>query len=411
MAGKPVLCRYALSAYALMTLDTRFTQLTELLNAHQSFWRLIPFDHLDLPWTDEAPAFANWLQQCSQNEINALDADFGGLLNAITPFLPETRRLAVLCTLDPLSGRRLSPSRFWRQDTPGRKWEQVLAFASVVSDDGAPILEWCCGKAHLGRTLALLNGVTVTGLDRDAVLCQAGARLADRLHAPVRFVNADAFSPEATACFADAPHVVALHACGDLHTVLLEQGTQNRSRSITIAPCCFHRIREVHYTPISALGRSQNLELTRFELKLPLQEMVTGDCRARRYREIELLWRIGFDLLQRNLTGSHRYHQVPKILQRLLAGDFDTFCRWAAQAIGLALPETVKLSVYLERAYERRVTIARIELVRHIFRRPLETWLLLDRALLLQEQGYRVDLGTFCDRSLTPRNVIIKGTL
>ena len=394
-----------------MTLDARFTELTELLNAHQSFWRLIPFDHLAVPWTEEAPALAVWLHQRSQHEINALDADFEGLLAAVAPFLPETRRLAALCALDPLPGRRLSPSRFWRQDTPGRKWEQVLAFARVAPGDGAPILEWCCGKAHLGRTLALLTGSVVTGLDRDAILCEEGARLAHRFNAPVRFVTADAFSPEATACVADAPHVVALHACGDLHTVLLEHSVHSRTRSITVAPCCFHRIREARYTPLSALGRSQNLDLTRFELKLPLQEMVTGDCRARRYREIELLWRIGFDLLQRDLTDNNRYRQVPKILQRLLAGDFDTFCRWAATAIGLVLPETVNLTVYLDRAHERRVTIARIELARHIFRRPLEMWLLLDRTLFLQEQGYRVELGTFCDRRLTPRNAIVKGTL
>lgn len=394
-----------------MTLATRFTELTELLNAHQTFWRLIPFDHLAVPWTEEAPALAVWLHQRSQHEINALDADFEGLLAAVAPFLPETRRLAALCALDPLPGRRLSPSRFWRQDTPGRKWEQVLAFASVAPSDGAPVLEWCCGKAHLGRTLALLTGASVTGVERDATLCREGERLANRFNAPVRFVTADAFSPETNACFADATHIVALHACGDLHTVLLERGAHSRSRSMTVAPCCFHRIRAARYTPLSSLGRDQNLNLTRFDLKLPLQEMVTGDCRARRYREIELLWRIGFDLLQRELTGQKRYLQVPKILQRLLSRDFDTFCRWAAEAIGLALPETVDLTLYLDRAHERRIIIAQIELARHVFRRPLEMWLILDRTLFLQEQGYRVEVGTFCDRGLTPRNVIVKGVL
>ncbi len=36
-----------------------------------------------------------------------------------------------------------------------------------------------------------------------------------------------------------------------------------------------------------------------------------------------------------------------------------------------------------------------MELVRHLFRRPLELWLVLDRALFLQEQGYRVEVGSF----------------
>jgi hypothetical protein len=42
-----------------------------------------------------------------------------------------------------------------------------------------------------------------------------------------------------------------------------------------------------------------------------------------------------------------------------------------------------------------------------LFRRPLELWLVLDRALYLQERGYEVKLGTFCAPTLTPRNVLL----
>jgi hypothetical protein len=48
-----------------------------------------------------------------------------------------------------------------------------------------------------------------------------------------------------------------------------------------------------------------------------------------------------------------------------------------------------------------------MELVMHVFRRPLELWLVLDRALYLQEQGARVALGEFCAKHLTPRNIFI----
>ena len=48
-----------------------------------------------------------------------------------------------------------------------------------------------------------------------------------------------------------------------------------------------------------------------------------------------------------------------------------------------------------------------LELLRGLFRRPLEVWLLLDRALYLQEQGYRVRLGQFCPAQLTPRNLLL----
>jgi hypothetical protein len=51
--------------------------------------------------------------------------------------------------------------------------------------------------------------------------------------------------------------------------------------------------------------------------------------------------------------------------------------------------------------------VRRHELLRHLFRRPLELWLVLDYAVFLEEQGYRVRLGTFCERTLTPRNLLL----
>jgi hypothetical protein len=51
--------------------------------------------------------------------------------------------------------------------------------------------------------------------------------------------------------------------------------------------------------------------------------------------------------------------------------------------------------------------VRNLELLRNLFRRPLELWLILDRALYLGERGYDVRVGTFCDSHITPRNLLI----
>jgi len=53
----------------------------------------------------------------------------------------------------------------------------------------------------------------------------------------------------------------------------------------------------------------------------------------------------------------------------------------------------------------------RLSIVRHAFRRPLEVWLALDLAVRLENDGYAVDLGRFCERPLTPRNLLISARL
>jgi hypothetical protein len=48
--------------------------------------------------------------------------------------------------------------------------------------------------------------------------------------------------------------------------------------------------------------------------------------------------------------------------------------------------------------------------VRAAFRRPLEVWLALDRAVWLADQGLEVAVGTFCERPVTPRNVLVSAS-
>jgi len=93
----------------------------------------------------------------------------------------------------------------------------------------------------------------------------------------------------------------------------------------------------------------------------------------------------------------------PQLIQK----GFPAFCQWAAGKKQLCLPESPDFDHWLAHGVRRHAEVRRYELVRHLFRRPLELWLVLDYAVFLEEQGYRVRLGYFCARSLTPRNLLL----
>ncbi|RZA15490.1 MAG: hypothetical protein EOP02_24635 [Proteobacteria bacterium] len=59
------------------------------------------------------------------------------------------------------------------------------------------------------------------------------------------------------------------------------------------------------------------------------------------------------------------------------------------------------------RGWQRLAHVRNLELLRGLFRKPLELWLVLDRALYLQERQYTPQVGTFCPETLTPRNLMI----
>ena len=81
---------------------------------------------------------------------------------------------------------------------------------------------------------------------------------------------------------------------------------------------------------------------------------------------------------------------------------------WAAEKKSLPLPEGIDYNKFLEIGKKRKRVTERVELVRHVFRRAIEVWLVLDRALYLQQQGYQVTVSTFCEKQLTPRNILIQ---
>ncbi len=148
--------------------------------------------------------------------------------------------------------------------------------------------------------------------------------------------------------------------------------------------------------------------LCRDDLAMSVQETVTAPAGVRRQRQVANAWRLGFDALQRDLSGRDIYLPVPSLAYGRMPGTFDDFCRWAAERKSLSLPARVDWPRYEAEGFQRLGEVTRLELVRHLFRRPLEIWLALDRVRLMEEAGFQVRLGTFCERDVTPRNLLIE---
>jgi len=206
-------------------------------------------------------------------------------------------------------------------------------------------------------------------------------------------------------------HVSALHACGALHQHLLEKVVQTGC-AVTLAPCCYQRIPAADYRPMSRLGRdlaqAHGLHLNREDLALAVQETITAPHSDRIARARGNAWRLGFDLLQRKIRGIDDYLRLPSLSHGRRPSSFEAFCHWAAAQKGLTLPAQCDWHALERGGWRRYAEVSRLELVRHLFRRPLEVWLVLDRALFLEEAGFRVELGTFCARDVTPRNLLLR---
>jgi hypothetical protein len=414
----------------------RLTALGEALFDHQSLWQPRAFHSLQLPWETQYPELVAYLRAMSYEQAVALQADDDALLGSLSVYLPvvDTLRELIRLPLSPVKEKTLYPSALINE-IPGRKQAQIEAFLANVEYESQSIIDWCSGKGHLARLAAFhfsdvpsryskeINNQSVsshscadlhiTGLEWNADLVVKGNAFAGQQKIPVSIQHVDVMSGQVDRYLDNDSQILALHACGDLHIRLLKKTAQHRCRSVHLSPCCYHLIADDIYQPLSQLAQN-TLEqgrapsLTRDNLRTAVQQTVTAPSYVRRQREILQAWRLGFDLLQRDIFQLDTFMPLPTLPLALSKTSFADFCRHVAELKELTLPEMIDWSYWEKAGWQRFEEVTKTDLARMAFRRAMEVWLVLDRAQYLQEQGYQVDVLQFCDQQMTPRNFLLR---
>ncbi|MGB2080146.1 MAG: methyltransferase, partial [Vibrio sp.] len=237
-----------------------------------------------------------------------------------------------------------------------------------------------------------------------------GQSFADKHQLDMTFIQADALSQNVSQYIHREQHAVALHACGDLHVRLIEIAAKQKIQALTISPCCYHLTQDDIYQPLSKEARQGQLTLSKQELRIPLQKTVTGGARVRRHRQLEMSYRLALAKLIQHLTGEKAYVPIPSIQKSKLADGFQAFCEWAIAQKNLNLDLSLVEDFDAWQALGETMfwQMEALGLVQGLYKRAIETWLLLDKALFLQSEGYDVTLGQFCSQEVTPRNLYLQ---
>ena len=386
----------------------RFEALDRFLLDHQHLWRPRPFTALNVPWEAQHPELAQWLRQRSLQDAE-VSHNQPQHLPAPAPFPELAATSLALSAVNRLPTQAIAPAAQRLQvDVPGRKWQQIEAFAQSLTFKQKPThwLDWCAGKGHLGRRL-MSAGEQLTCLEYDPALIESGQQLSQRHHLPAHHIQQDVLAPEAALQLTARMTPVALHACGDLHVRLLQLASAAGCAQLAVSPCCYNRIGGSHYQALSTVAKASGLQLSLDDLGLPMSETVTAGTRVRRQRDESMARRLGFDLWQRQHRRCDEYLSTPSLPGTWLNKPFAEYCADLAALKNLSTSGDEDWPALQAAGWERLAQVRNLELVRGLFRRPLEVWLVLDRALYLEENGYEVQVGEFCDSHLTPRNLML----
>jgi hypothetical protein len=385
----------------------RLTELGSFVVRWRAVWSHRPFIALPAPWERDHPEVARFLRSLDEDAVDRFDADPQALASGPGVLAEWCAQAMALCAVE-ASRHRPHRDELLAREVPARKREQVQALAAIVRGEGV-IVDWCGGRSHLGRAIARSSRRSLWLVDRNESLCRDAVVRAERegieCHALARDVLIDEVALPARAEW------VALHSCGRLADRACEGALAADAAAIYLVSCCYHfQPNTTLVGPRSAIARGTGLELKPHELRFVTSEETAASPARRRRRRREQAFRLGLDLLLREASGRDEYTELRGLPCNWANGPFREFVTQARDRFELVLPAHWDAQTAEQRGWQRAREAAQLALVRAIFRRPVELWLVLDRARWLEERGYGVSIATFCPRAITPRNLLIRAT-
>ena len=380
----------------------RFKELSLWLLEHRGLWRSQPFLNQQMSWVNLHPELAGQLCNLSDSVFNAYERE-AHLLPIKNSFwerlFEEETRLVKLETVT-VSDWITRP-----KDIKARKWLQIHAFiqGALLSSGVSHWIDWCGGKGHLIRSFAAQRTVSGLVFERNSRLCESGKSLIQETD-NICFCCADVLQDPLPMPSLSPNGIMALHACGQLTDKAIHYGLKCGLDVFALAPCCYHK-QPNDWRPLSRPGQRMDIGLTKHSMRLP--SLLEHNLRKRRrlLRQQQLIYRLAFQALFQ--LARQPAPVLPSFPRRFFYLDFEDFCAVVSDKVQIKLPSGLNYSCALEIGEQQANQARRLGMIHAPFRRGIELWINLDRAVYLAEQGLKVELKQFCDSSVTPRNMII----
>jgi len=270
------------------------------------------------------------------------------------------------------------------------------------------------GMGHLARLCVRTFDWTFHSIDRDAALQEKGRDWLRRARTLPReklcFIHAsveDGPQGEMDALFSGQDRVsIGLHTCGALALTQLRKS--QKAGLLLNFGCCYDQMDPARDYPVSRFGKAHPLPLTRRALFL-----ATRGRHRKSEAEFALMKRVNeqrfaLDLLLRRRFPALGFVRAGDAPKALYAGSFAVYARDRLERLRLDVGMTdAELNSFEVSARPETRRIFLCHLLRDRFARALELVILLDRALLLEELGFQVELLQVFEPRLSPRNIAL----
>ena len=274
------------------------------------------------------------------------------------------------------------------------------------------------GVGHLSRVIAHYANIKAISIDRNSEFQKIGKeRLKKYRKLPdakeVEFVNLN-FSPKNTAeelksIFKVDSLSLGLHTCGPLANILIKTSCQHQLAGILSFGCCYHHLNPKEDFPISKFYReNQFSSLNLYAFSLATRSHAQDDFEVFKTKRQVKNYRYALHLFLMRKFNNKYFQDVGECDVKIYWMPFKHYLKLKLSELKL---ENTFTDEEIEAFYNSKQTQKELDemfagnLIRWLLGRSLEVYLLLDRALYLEENGYEVFVEEYFKEALSPRNI------
>lgn len=384
-----------------------FQQLTKFLLKYRLIWEKEVLERY--PNYQELPL--SWLEYLKAQTIEDL---FRFDQEAI---LPERESLGLQVYLDQIKEinelipyTELGPIKFPAPDWTGIKEKKRHELACLRQFLRDPLTKWpsfvdyCSGKGHLAQILAQEMEVRGLCLDHNQELQKQGREQwnSDRVH-----YKAMDLLLESDVLPGNSIHL-GLHTCGHLAIRHFELANENLAPAILNFGCCYYKVPKLEYYNLSRPAKNGGLPLSFQALTLASKSYMNPTLDDFKWRFVVKKYRYSFQALLKDQYGIEEFVPLGKPPSlKIYDEDFASYACFFLKRLNLSPPSIKNLESFYQKESTSimRMNLICADLIRLKLARPLEIYILMDRKLWLEEQGYEVQMRQFFNPQVSPRNI------
>ncbi len=402
----------------MTTYQDRFIALSQFLKSYSDLHAL----EFLKKYPKEYPSYmASWLKELGSwnfaqiaelesfpHETLVQDKDFKIFLKTIRELTDVEVETTAETPLNPGLLRKLNP----------KKKHEIQTLKTIVDGlkETSTIIDIGGGVGHLSCALISQSDKRSLCVDINKELQTLGAKkinnwLAEEAN-QIHFITEN-FGHESDLRFdfdAAQSTILGLHSCGSLSTSLIKYSIKNKIKNIINFSCCYHKLTNQYN--ISMLSKAHGLLLTNNALHLAGRSSAVVDegIIKSRYQFKRFRYSLHYFLHDRFQTP---FAPLGNARKSDYTGRFCDYAKKFYLGDELNFINDDELMDF----YESPRTKFKVhqnylaDTIRLFLGRAIELYIILDRAIFLQENGYQVQVVQAFRRDLSPRNIMIKACL